>query len=732
MNIHRGMGPFVALLVAGALLTPAAAATAADTTIPVLQFISISGTNASPGSTVTVNYTVQDEAATLTDVDFGFRDPAGARRSLQVGHGFTAVPKSGSISQVIPATWPSGTYELVQISFDDGPNWGSYLYDGSVWKSPDTASGPTTHSFTFASYNFTVTGSSADTAPPKLAYFSRTPDVIAPSQTNSYSYATLEREGNLDQIIFSFEETYSYFADWGAPSWGTIEGVRHGIWPTGPLTLTKIELRDTSGYQTTYYRDGSVWTYPTSDLTTHSFDFSSGDFTIDASPPVASGFSLGTTAVDVSESSKTVELRVRVTDAIGTRTPIVMLHGPGNTQHVGGEMTLQLGTTRDGYWTKTVTLPPGAKPGTWTAELYPLSDTLSNQGPFGPPAGSPTSITVTNTGAVDSASPTLVDFDITPATIGVVGSARDVTVTAHVTDQVGAMPPGLSIFQQGVGSLGVAAMALSSGTPKDGIWTATVTFPKGTAAGAWEFTLFPLLDLLSQQGVFGPPPGFPKSVLVDNTAPTIATTALPTFTTASTTTFAYTGTDTGSGLASYDVRYRRAPYNGVFGAYAYPAGRQATAVKSLTLTTEKGFTYCFSARSRDLGGNTSDWSAERCVATALDDRSLSAGAGWTRASGATYYAGTVTSTRTTGAVLTRTGVQARRLALVATRCAACGSVDVYWNGALIKTISLYQAVTAHKQLVPISTFTAPRTGTLTIRTRSTKPVYIDGVALNRA
>ena len=183
-------------------------------------------------------------------------------------------------------------------------------------------------------------------------------------------------------------------------------------------------------------------------------------------------------------------------------------------------------------------------------------------------------------------------------------------------------------------------------------------------------------------------------------------------------------------VASYDVRYRRAAWNGSFGGYT--TWKSKTTAANGTLTAAKGYTYCVSSRARDTVGALSAWTAETCVAVPLDDRSLSRSAGWTKKTGAAYYAGTYVSATAAGAKLTRTHVVARRIALLATTCSTCGTVRVYWNGTLLRTISLHSATTVNHKLLTVTTFSAGRSGTLTIKVSSSgKRVIIDGVAIRR-
>ncbi|MFE7329403.1 hypothetical protein ACFU8W_31365, partial [Streptomyces sp. NPDC057565] len=53
-------------------LDAATAATTADTTTPTLKSFSVSGAQATPGSTVTINYLADDDSGALRNVIFQF------------------------------------------------------------------------------------------------------------------------------------------------------------------------------------------------------------------------------------------------------------------------------------------------------------------------------------------------------------------------------------------------------------------------------------------------------------------------------------------------------------------------------------------------------------------------------------------------------------------------------------------------------------------------------------
>ena len=184
-----------------------------------------------------------------------------------------------------------------------------------------------------------------------------------------------------------------------------------------------------------------------------------------------------------------------------------------------------------------------------------------------------------------------------------------------------------------------------------------------------------------------------------------------------------------SPVTTYDVRYRKSAWNGGFGRLVL--WKTSTPATTSSLVATKGSTYCFSARARDMNGLVSMWSAESCTAIPLDDRSFVRSASWTLGTNSAYFAGTYVRSATPGASLTRSGIVARRLDLVATVCHGCGSLRIYWNGTLLRTISLESAYTVHRKVLLITTFSTKRTGTLVIVVVGTKAVLVDGLAIRQ-
>jgi hypothetical protein len=113
----------------------------------------------------------------------------------------------------------------------------------------------------------------------------------------------------------------------------------------------------------------------------------------------------------------------------------------------------------------------------------------------------------------------------------------------------------------------------------------------------------------------------------DAQAPTVTAATLSTYTVARTVGLGATGADVGSGVKNYDFRYHKAAWNAGWLALTYPASWQGI-TQGVSLPVTSGYTYCLSVRVRDMVGNVSPWSPDRCTSTPIDDRALAPSAGW--------------------------------------------------------------------------------------------------------
>jgi hypothetical protein len=196
--------------------------------------------------------------------------------------------------------------------------------------------------------------------------------------------------------------------------------------------------------------------------------------------------------------------------------------------------------------------------------------------------------------------------------------------------------------------------------------------------------------------------------------------------------FTYAGGISSSAVATYDVRWRRARWDGGYGEWTRPAGWQRTTHLSVPLGMRKGFTYCVSVRARNRAGQLSGWSSPRCLSRALDDRRLRESSGWRARTGERFYSGTVLTTRQKGATLSLPGASLKRVGLVATTCRSCGKVKVTVDGKKVKAVNLEAPRNRGRQVIMLPSFRRER-GTVTVTVRSTgRKVQIDGIVTSRS
>lgn len=141
------------------------AGSTADVAVPTLTSITVAGSPATAGQTVSIGYQADDASRSLGAVRVTFLDRYQIARTFTAS-GTGSFPLSGVIDQVIPASWPNGTYTLSSVALTDRyGNLGRYQADGSVLHTPEGTTGPSSHAVDFQAVTFWVSGSTADFPP---------------------------------------------------------------------------------------------------------------------------------------------------------------------------------------------------------------------------------------------------------------------------------------------------------------------------------------------------------------------------------------------------------------------------------------------------------------------------------------------------------------------------------------------------------------------------------------
>jgi hypothetical protein len=156
----------------------------------------------------------------------------------------------------------------------------------------------------------------------------------------------------------------------------------------------------------------------------------------------------------------------------------------------------------------------------------------------------------------------------------------------------------------------------------------------------------------------------------------------------------WSATDSGSGIASYDVGRS---YDG--GAYVTIAS--ATTATSINWTMTPGHTYRFRVRARDKAGNIGAWVTTSTWYPALiqnSSTSLTYAGSWATNSNASNSGGSTKGSSSAGASVSYK-FSGRAVSLVTTLATSTGAVQVWVDGVLVKTVDTRADATAYRRVV---------------------------------
>ena len=142
-------------------------------------------------------------------------------------------------------------------------------------------------------------------------------------------------------------------------------------------------------------------------------------------------------------------------------------------------------------------------------------------------------------------------------------------------------------------------------------------------------------------------------------------------------------------------------------------------------------THTFTAKARDELGNADSTPETWTWTVPHDDRAMSSREGWSRVTKGSFWRDSALRAIQRGATLVRDDVQTRRLAVMATTCSGCGTVDVFHGKERVKRLSLDSPTTTHRRLFTVKTYDwLSRAKDLRIVVVSSgKRVLIDGVGI---
>lgn len=218
----------------------------------------------------------------------------------------------------------------------------------------------------------------------------------------------------------------------------------------------------------------------------------------DALAPVVRSFSVTPSSVDTSSGDATVTLTVRVTDDLAGVSDSTEPTWNGGYAGIDcyidspdwdvrlrfNDMVRTSGTSLDGTYTSSKTLPRNSQQGIWTLTSCVVTDRANNRFDDRIMAS-----VVTQTGAGDARGPVVQWVSVSPSVVSSTSSDVALTATARVTDDLA----GVQSFRCEFASpnrwdavtFRFDAASRISGTDLDGIYETTATLPRYSAPGLW-------------------------------------------------------------------------------------------------------------------------------------------------------------------------------------------------------------------------------------------------------
>jgi hypothetical protein len=243
-----------------------------------------------------------------------------------------------------------------------------------------------------------------------------------------------------------------------------------------------------------------------------------------AGTPTVTSLTLSPGTVDVTHATGKVTVTVKAVDT-GSINDVRVAIAPPTGAHVSGGFVLgfdlvlsrSAGTTSDGTWTGTATIPRYAAPGTWQVSELVVADRGGGRTTYGrsdTPWGSGWTTTFAVSDATpDRTTPVLKSLTLSSRVISTVHGTKWIGVTARVTD-------GRSgVAKVSVKGLTVSNLHRESGTSKDGVYRGAMRIPAWLGTG-WHGALLSVVvqDSAGNYRRYGAPElkslGAPSSLLV--------------------------------------------------------------------------------------------------------------------------------------------------------------------------------------------------------------------------
>ncbi|MDQ3750414.1 MAG: carboxypeptidase-like regulatory domain-containing protein [Acidobacteriota bacterium] len=215
---------------------------------------------------------------------------------------------------------------------------------------------------------------------------------------------------------------------------------------------------------------------------------------IDTTPPQISDFSFSPSTIDTTNSSQTVTVTIRATDAErGVNNIAVGFRSlTGNqflTVYIDSRHRIS-GNSQDGVYRAEATFLQYSKAGTWNVFQIYATDGINYKIFYSAELaelGFATELQIISKNE-DITPPEISEFNFTPTAINTTGGSQNVTVTVRVKDtQIGVRSISVGFLREDyVYGFDINSSHRISGDNKDGVYKRVVTFPQNIPSGMYD------------------------------------------------------------------------------------------------------------------------------------------------------------------------------------------------------------------------------------------------------
>lgn len=215
---------------------------------------------------------------------------------------------------------------------------------------------------------------------------------------------------------------------------------------------------------------------------------------IDTTPPQISDFSFSPLIIDTTNSSQTVTVTIRATDAeTGVREVVVRFRSLTGNQFLSVFIDSRhriSGNSQDGVYRAEATFLQYSKAGTWNVfEIY-ATDGINYKNFYSSELaelGFVTELQVISNNE-DITPPEISEFSFTPTAINTINGSQNITVTVRVKDaQAGVRSISVGFSREDYGYIfDINSSHLISGDNRDGVYRRVITFPQNIPSGMYD------------------------------------------------------------------------------------------------------------------------------------------------------------------------------------------------------------------------------------------------------